>query len=244
MPAGRPATLPSRGRHTPRAHRASRCARTPPGAAAKRPALKKRPPLRGRSVSPSPRWRPASAPSFPPPLGARAGPPGPGWAPRLRRGLTRHRDTRHDRCRGQGGGRPRAGGGGQARRAPRRQRCSASPVRFPLGPRRGEGEPTRAPQAHGPTRAGPLACHRAVVGASLQRHKALGAPPHTLGSGLTTCDLLHAGPGSGRAHTGGGDRGGRGIGGRHTGFLSSECCHIWPIGYHISTCTNTSAKLH
>jgi hypothetical protein len=34
------------------------------------------------------------------------------------------------------------------------------------------------------------------------------------------------------------------MGGSHTGFLSSEFCHIWPIYYHISNCTNTSAKLH
>ena len=49
-------------------------------------------------------------PSLAPRIGALAGPPGTARAPRLRRGLTRHRDTRHDRCRGQGGGRPRAGG--------------------------------------------------------------------------------------------------------------------------------------
>src|SRR5262249_34528844 len=156
----------------------------------------------------------------------------------------RHRDNLYDLFRGKGGWRPRTWGVGQDRLDHRRQRFIAQPFRFLLGQLRGEGEPTMAPQAHGPTVEVHLACNLAVIGSSVQRQKELSAPHQTLGIGLTTCDLLHASALSGREPDGGGYRCDRDIGGSHTGFLSSEFCRIWPIYYHISNCTNTSAKLH
>ena len=149
--------------------------------------------------------------------------------PRLLRGFTRHRDHLDDLFRGKGGRRSQARVVGHDLRDHRGQCFIAQFFRFHLCQRRGKGEPTMAPHAHGPTVEVHLACHLAVVGSSIHRQQELGTPHQTLGIGLTACDLLHAGTLSGRERDGRGYRCSRRNGRSHTGFLSSEFWNIRPI---------------
>ena len=149
--------------------------------------------------------------------------------PRLLRGFTRHRDNLYDLFRGKGGRRPQARVVGQDLLDHRGQCLIAQSFRFHLCQLRGQGEPTMAPHAHGPTVEVHLACNLAVVGSSIHSQKELGTPHQSLGIGLTACDLLHADTLSGRERDGRGYRCSRRNGSRHTGFLSSGFCNIRPI---------------
>jgi hypothetical protein len=150
-------------------------------------------------------------------------------SPRLLRGLTRHRDTLHDLCRGKGGRRPAAECVGQDLRDHGGECCIAPPCHCCRLERGGEGEPTLAPRAPCSTVHVHLACHLAVVGPSLHGQQDLGTPHQTLRTGLTACARLQAGPLSCRECDLGGDRDGRRNHGGHTGVLSQEFCNIQPL---------------
>jgi len=110
--------------------------------------------------------------------------------PRLRRGLTRHRDNLDDLFRGKGGWRPRAEAVGQDLCDLGGEHFIAEPFGFHLRQRGGEGTPTAAPRVHRPTVQGHLARQLAVRGSRIHCSNNLGAPHKALGIGLTASDLL------------------------------------------------------
>ncbi len=94
----------------------------------------------------------------------------------------------------QGGRRPRAWVIRHRLLQPDGKRLLTARVGFPLLQLGGEGAPPPAPHLDCPAMEVPLASSVALVGSRLQGQKNLGAPSQTLGTGLTACHLLQAGP--------------------------------------------------
>jgi len=148
--------------------------------------------------------------------------------PGVRRVFTRHGDNLDHLFRRKSGGRARAWVIGQGLHHPGGERFVTALVGFSLRQPGGEGAPPPAPHLYRPAMEAHLAHDVALGSSRLQRSKNLGAPHQTLGTDLTACHLLQAGPLSCSQLHSGGYRGGWCNGGGHTSILSAE------LGYFCS----------
>ena len=151
---------------------------------------------------------------------------GPSGIPRV---FTRHGDNLDDLCWRKRGGRARAGGIGQGLHDHGGERFVTALLGFHLLQLGGKGTPPPTPYLYCPTIEVHLAHDVALVGSRLSGQKNLGAPHQTLGAGLTSDNLLQAGPLSyGDLHPRGDGRQRRNRGG-HKSILSEELGHFWLI---------------